>query len=41
MNVQIPACLRDRYAPLPHKPNRFDLELSTELTPLHDTPPDA
>jgi len=34
MNVQIPARLRHRYAPFPHKPNRFDLELSTELTML-------
>ena len=38
-NDQSPACLRNHYAMFPNKPSRFDLELPTELTPLHDAPP--
>jgi hypothetical protein len=39
MNVDIPRRLSDAHAAIANEAHRLDLELSTELTPLHATPP--
>jgi hypothetical protein len=39
MNAEVSTGLRNRHPAFPDKLDRFDLELSTEPSSLHDPPP--